>query len=103
MDCLARLRQLMKQQHMSEYKMAKASGVPLSTINSLFHKGNCPTLPTLEGLCQGLNITLYDFFYEPGSDENIDAETRCLLDKWYMLNEREKSVILEFINMLIKD
>ena len=43
MDTLTRLKQLMKQKKMSTYKLAQESGLPLSTITSLFRKGNCPT------------------------------------------------------------
>lgn len=103
MDCLARLRQLMNQHHMSEYKLSQVSGIPLSTINSLFRKGNSPTLPTLEGLCKGLNITLSDFFYEPSLNNESDKESEFLLQHWKMLTTNQKRVILDVINMILVD
>ena len=102
MDCLARLRQLMKQRGLSEYKLSQLSGIPPSTINSLFQKGNSPTIPTLEGLCKGLNISLSDFFYEPSTNDNIDRETQYLLRNWKMLNDKQKEVFLEMIDLLLE-
>ena len=85
MDTLTRLKQLMKQKKMSTYKLAQESGLPLSTITSLFRKGNCPTIPTLEGLCAGLGISLSEFFYEPGDEIPNDEETKQLLAKWNLM------------------
>lgn len=102
MDCLARLRQLMKQRGLSEYKLAQLSGIPPSTINSLFQKGNSPTIPTLEGLCKGLNISLSDFFYEPGAHDDIERETQYLLRNWKMLTEKQKAVFLEMIDVILE-
>ncbi|MEG0274734.1 helix-turn-helix domain-containing protein [Amedibacillus sp. YH-ame10] len=102
MDCLARLRQLMNQHHMTEYKLSQASGIPLSTINSLFHKGNSPTIPTLEGLCRGLDISLSDFFYEPGNNDDMEKETQFLIGNWKMLTREQKTIILDVIKMLLE-
>ena len=104
MDTLTRLKQLMKQKKMSTYKLAQESGLPLSTITSLFRKGNCPTIPTLETLCSGLGISLSEFFYyEPGDEIPNDEETKQLLAKWNMLSLMEKKVIFDVINIVIDD
>lgn len=102
MDCLARLRQLMKQRGLSEYKLAQLSGIPPSTINSLFQKGNSPTIPTLEGLCKGLNISLSDFFYEPNSQDEVEHETQYLLSNWKLLNPKQKDALLEMIHVILE-
>ena len=102
MDYLARLRQIMNQHHMSEYKLSQASGIPLSTINSLFNKGNTPTIPTLEGLCRGLNISLSDFFYEQSTNKDSESETQFLINNWKLLTKEQKSVILDVIKMLLE-
>ena len=40
MDYLEKLRALMKQNDLTEYALSVKSGVPQSTINSLFRKNN---------------------------------------------------------------
>lgn len=93
----------MKQQHISEYKLSQSSGIPLSTINSLFRKGNSPTIPTLEGLCKGLNITLSEFFYEHGTTmRNEDKETQQMLLKWNLLSRKQKDAIFELMDLFIE-
>jgi len=59
---LGRIRELMNLNHWSIYKLAKASGIPYSSLNNCFQRNTTPTIPTLEKLCKGLNISLSDFF-----------------------------------------
>lgn len=101
MDYLERLRYLMKQRNLSEYKLSQLSEVPQSTINSLFKKGYLPTITTLESLCNGMDITLSEFFYRPDLKKNNDEEERELLQKWNLLKENERKVIHEVIELLL--
>ena len=48
----------------SAYELAKRSGIPYSTLNTLLLKGTQPSLPTLRKLCTGLGITLQQFLAE---------------------------------------
>ena len=50
MDYLEKLKVLMKQHNLTEYKLAQKADVAQSTINSLFRKNNLPTISTLESL-----------------------------------------------------
>ena len=49
------------------WDLYKATGVPKSTLNSLFstHKTKMPKLTTLIQICNGLNTNLQDFFNDP--------------------------------------
>lgn len=57
----------------SLYELSKKSGIPKSTINGLLSTNihNLPSLPTLLHICEGLNISLKDFFND---DIFIDVE-----------------------------
>lgn len=58
-----RLYQLCQENSMSIYKLAMESGIPPSTIkNILYGKSKNPGIVTLKMLCDGLGITLTDFF-----------------------------------------
>ncbi len=58
-----RLYQLCQENGMSIYKLAMESGIPPSTIkNILYGKSKNPGIVTLKMLCDGLGITLTDFF-----------------------------------------
>lgn len=103
MNCLDKLNKLMKQRKMTHYRLAKASNVPLSTINSMFKNNNSPTIPTLEGLCNGLGITLYEFFYDPKLNKTHDKETEELLEIWSLLSTKQRMVMKDILNLLLAE
>ncbi|MBO5354951.1 MAG: helix-turn-helix transcriptional regulator [Clostridia bacterium] len=58
-----RILQLLGEKKMSIHKLAMESAVPPSSIkNILYGKSKNPGIVTLKMLCDGLNITLIDFF-----------------------------------------
>ncbi len=58
-----RLLALLDEKHMSIHKLATESAVPPSTIkNILYGKSQNPGIVTIKMLCDGLGITLIDFF-----------------------------------------
>lgn len=61
-----RLLILLDKNKMSIHKLAIESSVPPSTIkNILYGKSKNPGIVTLKLLCEGLNISLIDFFDTP--------------------------------------
>jgi transcriptional regulator with XRE-family HTH domain len=65
-----RLKELLNEKKMTQYTLYKRCGVPKSTIGNLI---NCTydslILRVLHELCQGLGISLTDFFDSPLFDE----------------------------------
>lgn len=58
-----RILTLCDEKRMSIHKLAIESGVPASTIkNILYGKSQNPGIVTLKMLCDGMNITLIEFF-----------------------------------------
>lgn len=58
-----RLLFLLEERKMSIHKLAMESGIPPSTIkNIIYGKSLNPGIVTLKSLCDGLNISLADFF-----------------------------------------
>ncbi len=66
-----RLAELLKKKGMTQYQLFIRSGVPKSTIGNVV---NCAydsvKLRVLHELCQGLGISLNEFFQSPLFDEN---------------------------------
>lgn len=61
-----RLMKLCEEQHMAIHKLAMESAVPPSTIkNILYGKSVNPGVVTIKMLCDGLGITLVEFFDTP--------------------------------------
>ncbi|MCI8387993.1 MAG: helix-turn-helix transcriptional regulator [Clostridiales bacterium] len=67
----ARLSELMEERNMTQYKLFMRSGVPKSTISSIINcKHYSVQLRILHELCQGLDISIIDFFASPLFDES---------------------------------
>ncbi len=69
-----RLTELLDQRNMTQYQLYMKSGVPKSTIGNLV---NCTydsmKLRVLHELCQGLEISISDFFASPlFEEENLE-------------------------------
>ena len=71
-----RLLVLCEEKRMSIHKLATESAVPPSTIkNILYGKSQNPGIVTLKMLCDGLGITIVDFF-NTSDFENLEQEIR---------------------------
>ena len=69
-----RLMKLLYEKKISIHRLALESGVPPSTIkNVLYGKSMNPGIVTIKMLCDGLGITLCEFFSSE-EFENLDAE-----------------------------
>lgn len=66
-----RLAELLSQRNMTQYQLYMKSGVPKSTIGNII---NCAypsmKLRIIHELCQGLEVSITDFFTSPLFDEN---------------------------------
>ena len=66
-----RLSELLRERNMTQYQLYMKSGVPRSTIGNIM---NCSydsvKLRDIHELCQGLEISVSDFFQSPLFEEN---------------------------------
>lgn len=61
-----RIQEYCKERKITPNKLCTMSGVIQSTVNSIFSgRSKNPKLATIEFLCQGLGITLKEFFDSP--------------------------------------
>ena len=57
-EVLVRIQQLLDFKHWTLYKLAKKSGIPYSSLNNIFNRQTCPTVVTLEKICNGFDISI---------------------------------------------
>lgn len=99
---LMKLESFMNQKQWTVYKLAKESDIPYSSLNNLFQRNTEPTLPTLRKICDGLGISLSDFF----SDERTPAiteystEERKLLSLYRSLKTSDKKLLMTYAQAL---
>ena len=61
-----RLSELLEEKNMTQYQLYVNSGVPKSTIGNIIHCSyNSVKLRVIHELCQGLDISIPDFFNSP--------------------------------------
>ena len=67
-----RILTLCKERNITPNKLGTISGVEPSTITSIFYgKSKNPGIVTIKALCDGLNITLFEFFNDDSFKSNI--------------------------------
>lgn len=65
-----RINNLLKENNMNQWKLYKSSGVPSSTLSYFMSgKRELITMKTLIHICEGLNITIREFFDDPMFDD----------------------------------
>lgn len=99
MDAKSRIEYLMKSKNISEYRLAKLSGLSQSTISNIFNRNTAPTIPTIEAICNGLGISMAQFFADNSKEEPVylTQQQRELFDMWISLTAEQKEVVEKII------
>ncbi|HIT05124.1 MAG TPA: helix-turn-helix transcriptional regulator [Candidatus Scybalocola faecipullorum] len=100
MDIVSKLRKLCSERGWTEYRLAKESHIAQSTISNLIHRGNSPTILTIEKICQAFGITVSEFF-DDGSDILINDNTKRLVKIYDQLNDTQKESLLIYAGNLL--
>lgn len=102
MDTNERLKQLMKEKSITEYRLAIDSGLSKSTIAAILHRNTTPSVHTIEAVCNALGISVSQFFAEDGSPINITEEQRLLLQRYAQLSANQRQLIDTLLSELLK-
>ncbi len=100
MDVLKRIAQLRDERGWSNYKLAKATGISQTTIGHMFTRNTQPSIATLESICNGLGITLSQFFSDESSMVTLNDEQKELLGRWGTITPEQKSALLELLKKI---
>ena len=92
-NVLERLQELREARGLSVYRLAKLSGIPLSTIATWYQKNLYPPLDKLEIICDTFGISLSEFF-RTGTSRPLDQGQEMLLDRWDRLSQKEREAVL---------
>lgn len=97
---LERLKVLCRERNWSYYELAKRSGIPYSTLNTLLLKGTQPSLPTLKRLCTGLGISMQQFFSDDEQAQVLTQEQKECLSLFQLLTAEEQALALSYMKGL---
>lgn len=97
---IMRIIELCKERHLSQYKLAQISDMPNTTLNNMISKNKMPTITSVERICNGLDITLAEFFSSEKLYPDVTEEQQELLHLWETLEPQEKKMVKAYIRML---
>lgn len=104
-EILQRINYFLEYKRWSIYKLAKQSDIPYSSLNNSFLRKTCPTLPTLEKICNGFNISLSEFFNykeNPLRCTEISEVEQNILNSYQSLSQKDKELLNAYLNGLCK-
>lgn len=101
---LLRIEELCEHYQWNHYRLAKNSGIPLASINAMFHRNTSPTIPTLEKICNGFQISMKEFFdYEIlPRVPTLSSDTKILVERYESLSRPDKKLLLAYLDGLQK-
>jgi len=104
-ETLIRIKELLQNHHWTLYRLSKESGIPYSSLYSMFNKNTQPTMSTLEKICAAFQIDMTDFFSNLSGFplKNMYTEEELKIIKEYRkLNKKEQQLVVDFITLLQK-
>lgn len=101
MDVLARLRELLNERGWTEYRLSKECGLAQSTIGNIYRRNTVPSLATLETLCNGLGITMAQFFAE-GDLVELTPELKELNKVWMVFTPEQREAMFQMMKAVQK-
>lgn len=100
MNVLERIKKLCQERSYTYYELAKRSGIPYSTLNTLLIKNTQPSLPTLRRLCSGLGITLQQFFAGEEDTQTLTPQQKECLHLFSILTTEEQELAKAYMKGL---
>lgn len=70
-----RILELCRENNITLNKLSTICGITQSTLNNIISRQNATTVSTIQKICDGLEITLLDFFSSPLFD-NLEQEIK---------------------------
>lgn len=99
-DVVERIRELCKSRSLTYYRLSKNSGIPYSTLSTMLNKTNVPSLPSLMKICDGLDISLAQFFSDKDETVILSSDQRHCLELWGQLDSQSKKLAIAYMEGL---
>ena len=99
-DVIERIKELCDARSWTYYRLAKESGITYSTLSTMLHKTNIPSVPTLTKLCNGFGITLAQFFSPEDEPSKLTKSQLACLGQWDRLDTKSRELALAYMKGL---
>ena len=88
-----RIKELCDKKQMTMYALSKKTGISQSSLSNLMKRGSTPTFYTLDRICDGLGITLPQFFSDDIGKLELSSEQKQVLRMWESLTDKEREAV----------
>lgn len=88
-----RIKELCDKKQMTMYALSKKTDISQSSLSNLMKRGSTPTFYTLNRICDGLGITLAQFFSDGVGKLELSSEQRKVIEMWEILTDKEKEAV----------
>lgn len=96
-DIEKRVTKLRQERGWSKYMLAKRAGLCYTTIFTLSSRERTPRLQTLEQICDGLGITMSQFFADGDEAVQLTTMQQQLLTDWLSLRPENQQAVIDLI------
>ena len=100
-DIIKRIISICEARSWTSYRLAKESGITYSTLCTMLHKANAPSIPTLIKICNGFGITLSEFFDEDEDHALLTDSQKAHLAQWNSLSAENQVIAGKYIDYLL--
>ena len=100
-DVLCKIQIERQKRGWTEYTLAKNSELSQSTISSWYRKDLEPSLASIEKICNGLGITLSQFFSLEEYTNALSQDQKELLETWEQLSKEQRLALLSLLRSFI--
>lgn len=102
-DVINRIQELLQFKHWTAYKLAKEADMSYSNLNNIMNRKSCPSIATLEKICNGFGISISEFFLfseNPLRDSQITETHQDMINSYESLSTRNKELLLTYLRGL---
>ena len=97
---ISRIIELCEEREISFYRLAKLSNMSKTTLNNMISQNKMPTIPSIEKICKGLDITLAQFFSSEKLFPDVTEEQQELLLSWESLRPEDRELVKAYMKMI---
>lgn len=97
------LAKIFKEKSLSRYAVSKLTGIPDSTLQNMFKKGSTPNLETLEMICNGLDMSVADFFRNSEAFEELTEDQIEVMEFYDQMDDRSRQLMLAYARGMMSD
>ena len=98
---LDKLQNILEEREWTYYRLAKEADISISTIRNIFRSHYHPSFVTLSKICDGLGITLSQFFSEESNYLELTEEQKQLLNSYALLSPHQRELVQAFIKGIL--